>query len=79
MSPENDDSADPRGDLGVALIGHGFMGAAHSQAWRTAPAFFDLPLRPRTAVLVGRDVEATRSAAPARRTPCVRSSPATAC
>ena len=29
--------------LRVAMIGHGFMGAAHSQAWRTAPRFFDLP------------------------------------
>ena len=33
--------------LGVGLIGYAFMGAAHSQAWRTAPHFFDLPLRPR--------------------------------
>ncbi len=41
--------------LGVGLIGHAFMGAAHSQAWRTAPHFFDLPLRPDLAVLVGRD------------------------
>ncbi|MEY9853276.1 putative dehydrogenase [Leifsonia sp. EB41] len=40
--------------LRVALIGHGFMGAAHSQAWRVAPRFFDLPLRPEMALLVGR-------------------------
>nr|WP_281369361.1 Gfo/Idh/MocA family oxidoreductase [Leifsonia shinshuensis] len=38
----------------VALVGHGFMGAAHSQAWRVAPRFFDLPLRPEPALLVGR-------------------------
>src|SRR5688500_17567215 len=31
------------------------MGAAHSQAWRSAPRFFDLPLQPRMAVLCGRD------------------------
>ena len=41
--------------LRVAMIGHAFMGAAHSQAWRTAPHFFDLPLRPELTVLVGRD------------------------
>ena len=33
-------------DLGVGMVGYAFMGAAHSQAWRTAPRFFDLPLRP---------------------------------
>ena len=32
-----------RPTLGVGLIGYAFMGAAHSQAWRTAPHFFDLP------------------------------------
>ena len=28
------------------MVGYAFMGAAHSQAWRTAHRFFDLPLRP---------------------------------
>ncbi|WP_234998656.1 Gfo/Idh/MocA family protein [Demequina sp. NBRC 110057] len=41
--------------LRVAMIGNGFMGAAHSQGWRVAPRFFDLPARPEMAVLVGRD------------------------
>ena len=36
-------------DLGVGLVGYAFMGAAHSHAWRTAPHFFDLPLRPASA------------------------------
>jgi len=49
--------------LRIAMIGHGFMGAAHSQGWRTAPRFFDLPLRPEMQVLVGRSPEATRAAA----------------
>ncbi len=31
---------------GVGMVGYAFMGAAHSQAWRTAPHFFDLPLHP---------------------------------
>jgi predicted dehydrogenase len=41
------------------------MGAAHSQAWRTAPHFFELPLRPELTVLAGRD--AGRVAAAAER------------
>lgn len=40
--------------LSVAMIGHGFMGAAHSQGWRSAPRFFDLPAEPRMQVVVGR-------------------------
>ncbi|WP_337458635.1 Gfo/Idh/MocA family protein [Microbacterium sp. KHB019] len=50
-------------ELRVAMIGHGFMGAAHSVGWRQAPAAFDLPIAPRMAVLVGRDAEKTAAAA----------------
>jgi predicted dehydrogenase len=50
-------------ELGVAMIGHAFMGAAHSQAWRVAPHFFDLPVRPVMRVVVGRDAERARTAA----------------
>jgi predicted dehydrogenase len=39
------------------------MGAAHSQAWRTAPHFFDLPLRPALTVLAGRNQAAVTEAA----------------
>lgn len=49
--------------LGVAMVGHAFMGAAHSQAWRVAPRFFDLPLRPVMAVVCGRDRVRTEAAA----------------
>jgi predicted dehydrogenase len=49
--------------LGVGMIGYAFMGAAHSQAWRTAPRFFDLPLEPDMAVLCGRTAGATTAAA----------------
>jgi predicted dehydrogenase len=52
-----------RPTLRVAMVGHAFMGAAHSQAWRTAPHFFDLPLVPELAVLGGRDPERTEAAA----------------
>lgn len=52
--------------LGVAMIGHAFMGAAHSQAWRSAPRFFpDLPCDPVMRVVVGRD--GARAAAAAER------------
>ncbi len=49
--------------LGVGLIGYAFMGAAHSQAWRTAPHFFDLPMRPELTVLAGRDAVRVSDAA----------------
>ncbi len=49
---------DTRADLGIGMIGYAFMGAAHSQAWRTAPAFFDLPLTPRLKAICGRDTDA---------------------
>ncbi|WP_033443123.1 Gfo/Idh/MocA family protein [Saccharothrix sp. NRRL B-16314] len=45
------------------MVGHAFMGAAHSQAWRVAPRFFDLPLRPVMAVVCGRDRVRTEAAA----------------
>ena len=45
------------------MIGYGFMGAAHSQGWRTAPRFFDLPAQPTMDVLVGRNASAVADAA----------------
>ena len=45
------------------MVGHAFMGAAHSQAWRTAPRFFDLPLHPRMRALCGRDAARVAEAA----------------
>jgi predicted dehydrogenase len=50
-------------NLGIGLIGYAFMGAAHSQAWRSAPRFFDLPLQPDMTVLCGRNAEALQAAA----------------
>ena len=47
----------------VAMIGYGFMGAAHSQGWRVAPRFFDLPADPRLALVVGRNADAVAAAA----------------
>ena len=54
---------DPAKELGVGMVGHAFMGAAHSQAWRTAPRFFDLPLHPRMRALCGRDADRVAAAA----------------
>ncbi|WP_344884647.1 Gfo/Idh/MocA family protein [Zhihengliuella alba] len=45
------------------MIGNGFMGAAHSQGWRVAPRFFDLPARPEMTLLVGRDAGRAEAAA----------------
>jgi len=50
--------------LRVAMIGHGFMGAAHSQGWRTAPRVFGLPAEPEMAVIVGRNPETVAESAP---------------
>ncbi|GAB3039034.1 Gfo/Idh/MocA family oxidoreductase [Parafrigoribacterium mesophilum] len=47
----------------IALVGYGFMGAAHSQAWRVAPRFFELPVEPRMAVIVGRNPARVEAAA----------------
>ncbi|GMA90201.1 hypothetical protein GCM10025869_07300 [Homoserinibacter gongjuensis] len=47
----------------VAMIGYGFMGAAHSQGWRVAPRFFDLPADPQMALVVGRNADAVAAAA----------------
>ena len=50
-------------NLRVAMIGYGFMGAAHSQGWRVAPRFFDLPAQPAMSVVVGRNHTAVSAAA----------------
>jgi predicted dehydrogenase len=52
-----------QGRLRVAMIGYAFMGRAHSQAWRVAPRFFDLPLRPEMHLLVGRSRDRVEDAA----------------
>jgi predicted dehydrogenase len=44
-----------RPELGIALLGHAFMGRAHSNAIRQVGHFFDLPYRVVPRVLVGRD------------------------
>ncbi len=51
------------GPLRIGMVGYAFMGAAHSQAWRTAPRFFDLPRTPELSALAGRNAAAVQAAA----------------
>lgn len=44
-----------RGTLNVAMIGYGFMGRAHSNAFRQANSFFDTPFDLRLKVICGRN------------------------
>jgi predicted dehydrogenase len=53
------------GSLRVGMIGHAFMGAAHSYGWRNAARVFDLSHEPEMAVIAGSDP--TRAAAAAER------------
>ena len=47
----------------MGMVGYGFMGRAHSQAWHAVGRAFDLPVRPRLAAVCGRDEAATGAAA----------------
>jgi predicted dehydrogenase len=42
--------------LGIGLVGTKFMGKAHSNAWMTAPRFFDLPMAVDMRAVAGREV-----------------------
>jgi len=45
----------PRRELRIGLLGQGFMGKAHSNAFAQVGRFFDIPFRLRLSVLCGRD------------------------
>jgi predicted dehydrogenase len=49
--------------LAVGLIGYKFMGKAHSNAWRQAPHFFDLPAGVRMKTICGRNRAAVKKVA----------------
>ncbi|ELP70581.1 Gfo/Idh/MocA family protein [Streptomyces turgidiscabies] len=61
--PQADAAEDGKPVLGVGMVGYAFMGAAHSQGWRTVNHVFDLPRRPVLAAICGRDPRAVRAAA----------------
>src|SRR5438270_120298 len=52
-----------RSTFSVGLIGTGFMGKVHSNAWRQAPRFFDLAAKIRMTTICGRDRAGTSRAA----------------
>ncbi len=41
--------------LNIAMIGYGFMGRAHSNAWRQVRSFFDVPFEPVLKIICGRN------------------------
>ena len=45
----------PTKKLNVAMIGYGFMGRAHSNAFRQVGCFFDAPYELRLKVICGRN------------------------
>jgi predicted dehydrogenase len=49
--------------VGVGMVGYAFMGAAHSQAWRSVNRFFDIPLQVDMAAICGRSAAAVEEAA----------------
>ncbi|MEZ5964014.1 MAG: Gfo/Idh/MocA family oxidoreductase [Planctomycetota bacterium] len=55
LAPAKVRKARVRADLGIAMVGHAFMGRAHANAIRQANHFFDLPYRLVPRVVVGRD------------------------
>jgi predicted dehydrogenase len=50
-------------ELRVGMVGYAFMGAAHSQAWRTVNRVFDLPVRASMVAVCGRDASRVADAA----------------
>jgi predicted dehydrogenase len=52
----------PKRALSVGMIGYNFMGKAHSNAWRQAPRFFDLPVDVRLHTICGRSANSVERA-----------------
>lgn len=52
-------------ELGIAIIGYGTMGRAHSFGYAAAPVMSPLPIRPVPRVIIGRDPERVAAAATA--------------
>lgn len=53
----------PGDRVGVGMVGYAFMGAAHSQAWRSVNRFFDLPLAADMVAVAGRTRTSVAAAA----------------
>jgi predicted dehydrogenase len=52
-----------RPPLRIGMVGYAFMGAAHSQAWRTVNRVYDLPLQANMVAVAGRTGAAVQAAA----------------
>src|SRR3954471_16863683 len=48
-------------NLNIGLVGYGFMGRTHSNAFLQAPRYFDLPYRPVLKALCARNAERARA------------------
>src|SRR6266545_7165561 len=51
----------PKTDINIGLVGYGFMGRAHSNAYLQATRFFDLPYRPVLKALCARNAERAKA------------------
>ena len=47
--------------LNIGLVGYGFMGRTHSNAFRQAPIFFDLPWKPVLKAVAARNADRVKS------------------
>ena len=47
--------------LNIGLVGYGFMGRTHSNAFRQAPVFFDVPYQPGLKAVCARQSGARQS------------------
>src|SRR4029453_8726815 len=52
-----------KGNPNIGLLGYGFMGRTHSNAFRQAPIFFDLPWKPVLKAVAARNAERVKASA----------------
>ncbi len=48
-------------NLNIGIVGYGFMGRTHSNAFHQAPHFFDLPYQPVLKAVCARDAERAKA------------------
>ena len=46
--------------IGIGLVGSGFMGRCHANAFRSVGGLFDLPLEPKLSILADADEDLAR-------------------
>ena len=51
----------PKTNLNIGLVGYGFMGRTHSNAFRQAAQFFDVPYRPVLKAVCARNAERAKA------------------